>query len=87
MQQALPSAPQIFFSQRCPLFNRKLSVGMRILYGSSCWCYVTNTLAIPLSMMVRSLAGNAMPAASQQLQLAAPCCPWLPGSPAAASDT
>ncbi len=47
---------QIFFSARCPLFNKRLSLGMRILYASSCWSYVTNTLAIPLTIMVPFLA-------------------------------
>ena len=54
---------QIFFSQRCPLFNRKLGIGMRVLYASSCWCYVTNTLAIPLSVLVSSR--RYIPAGSQ----------------------
>lgn len=47
---------QVFFSRHNPLFNGGLSLGMRILYFSACWCYITNMVAVPLAIFVPFLA-------------------------------
>lgn len=47
---------QVFFSRHNPLIYTGLTFGMRILYFSSCWCYVTNMVAVPLAIIVPFLA-------------------------------
>jgi hypothetical protein len=46
----------VFFSSKCPLLNGGLSIGHRLLYTGACWCYITNTFAVPLAIMVPFLA-------------------------------
>jgi hypothetical protein len=46
----------VFFSGRCPLLNSGLSIGQRLLYTGACWSYITNTVAVPLAVLVPFLA-------------------------------
>lgn len=42
--------PQILFDkQHTPLFDTGLTLGMRLLYTSVTWSYITNTVAVPCS--------------------------------------
>ena len=44
---------QIMFSrEHCPLFQRKLSVGMRIMYCSGVWSYIVGALTAPLYILI-----------------------------------
>jgi cellulose synthase/poly-beta-1,6-N-acetylglucosamine synthase-like glycosyltransferase len=47
---------QVLFSRYCPLLDTGLTLGMRLLYTSVTWCYVTNTLAVPCSVLVPFIA-------------------------------
>jgi endoglucanase len=46
----------VLFSKHCPLLEGKLSMGMRMLYTSVTWCYISNTIAVPLSVFVPFIA-------------------------------
>jgi hypothetical protein len=46
----------VLFSEHCPLLDGKLSMGMRLLYTSVTWCYISNTIAVPLSVFVPCIA-------------------------------
>jgi hypothetical protein len=46
----------VLFSEHCPLLDGKLSMGMRLLYTSVTWCYISNTIAVPLSVLVPCIA-------------------------------
>jgi hypothetical protein len=43
---------QVLFSKHCPLFDTGLTLGMRLLYTSVTWNYITNSLAVPCSVLV-----------------------------------
>ncbi len=47
---------QVLFSRQCPLLDTSLTIGMRLLYTSVTWCYITNTLAVPTSVLVPFIA-------------------------------
>lgn len=47
---------QVLFSTHCPLFDTGLTLGMRLLYTSVTWCYITNTLAVPCAVFVPFIA-------------------------------
>ena len=47
---------QVLFSSYCPLFDTGLTLGMRLLYTSVTWCYITNTFAVPCSVLVPFIA-------------------------------
>ncbi len=47
---------QIFFSGRCPMLNGGLSLGQRLLYTTTCWCYITNVFAVPMAVLVPFIA-------------------------------
>jgi len=47
---------QVLFSTNCPLFDTGLTLGMRLLYTSVTWCYITNTLAVPCAVFVPFIA-------------------------------
>jgi len=47
---------QVLFSRNCPLFDSGLTIGMRLLYTSVTWCYITNTFAVPCSVLVPFIA-------------------------------
>lgn len=47
---------QVLFSRKCPLLDTGLTLGMRLLYTSVTWCYVTNTFAVPCSVLVPFIA-------------------------------
>lgn len=47
---------QVLFSGYCPLLDTGLTLGMRLLYTSVTWCYITNTLAVPCSVLVPFIA-------------------------------
>ncbi len=47
---------QVLFSRYCPLFDSGLTIGMRLLYTSVTWCYITNTLAVPTAVLVPFIA-------------------------------
>jgi hypothetical protein len=49
----------VLFSRHCPLFDTRLSLGMRVLYTSVTWCYITNTIAVPLSVTIPFIALTA----------------------------
>ena len=42
----------MFSREHCPLFQRKLSVGMRILYCSGVWSYIVGALTAPLYILI-----------------------------------
>jgi hypothetical protein len=46
----------VLFSGYCPLLDTGLTLGMRLLYTSVTWCYITNTLAVPCSVLVPFIA-------------------------------
>lgn len=39
----------LFDKQHTPLFDTGLTLGMRLLYTSVTWSYITNTVAVPCS--------------------------------------
>ena len=44
---------QIMFSrEHCPLFQPKLSIGMRIMYCSGVWSYIVGALTAPLYILI-----------------------------------
>lgn len=47
---------QVLFSRYCPLLDTGLTIGMRLLYTSVTWCYITNTFAVPCSVLVPFIA-------------------------------
>jgi len=47
---------QVLFSKHCPLFDTGLTLGMRLLYTSVTWNYITNSLAVPCSVLVPFIA-------------------------------
>ena len=47
---------QVLFSRYCPLFDTGLTLGMRLLYTSVTWCYITNSFAVPTSVLVPFIA-------------------------------
>lgn len=47
---------QVLFSKACPLFDTGLPFGMRVLYTSVTWSYITNTLAVPMAILVPFIA-------------------------------
>jgi len=44
------------FPSTARLFDLKLSMGMRLLYTSVTWSYITNSLAVPCSVLVPFIA-------------------------------
>ena len=46
----------MLFSKSCPLFDTGLTIGMRLLYTSVTWCYITNTFAVPAAVLVPFIA-------------------------------
>ena len=48
--------PQVLFSKSCPLFDTGLTIGMRLLYTSVTWSYITNTFAVPCAVLVPFIA-------------------------------
>lgn len=38
------AAPQVFFSKRCPLFQRRLSLLHKLLYTNGTWAYFATVL-------------------------------------------
>jgi cellulose synthase/poly-beta-1,6-N-acetylglucosamine synthase-like glycosyltransferase len=53
---ALSCCLQVLFSHYCPLFDTGLTLGMRLLYTSVTWSYITNTFAVPCSVLVPFIA-------------------------------
>ncbi|GBF97993.1 six-hairpin glycosidase [Raphidocelis subcapitata] len=47
---------QVLFSRSCPLFDTGLTIGMRLLYTSVTWSYITNTFAVPCAVFVPFIA-------------------------------
>ena len=47
---------KVLFSRYCPLFDTGLTLGMRLLYTSVTWCYITNSFAVPTSVLVPFIA-------------------------------
>ena len=47
---------QVLFSRHCPFFDFGLSLSMRWLYTSVTWSYITNTLAVPVTVLVPFIA-------------------------------
>ncbi|KIZ03555.1 hypothetical protein MNEG_4408 [Monoraphidium neglectum] len=47
---------QVLFSRACPLFDTGLTIGMRLLYTSVTWSYITNTFAVPCAVLVPFVA-------------------------------
>lgn len=46
----------MLFSRACPLFDTGLTIGMRLLYTSVTWSYITNTFAVPCAVLVPFIA-------------------------------
>lgn len=46
----------LFDKQHTPLFDTGLTLGMRLLYTSVTWSYITNTVAVPCSVLVPFIA-------------------------------
>jgi endoglucanase len=46
----------VLFSRACPLFDTGLTIGMRLLYTSVTWSYITNTFAVPCAVLVPFIA-------------------------------
>eukprot|EP00879_Flechtneria_rotunda_P033253 GHRR01036815.1.p1 GENE.GHRR01036815.1~~GHRR01036815.1.p1 ORF type:complete len:135 (-),score=25.28 GHRR01036815.1:9-413(-) len=48
---------QVLFSwEHTPLFDTSLTLGMRLLYTSVTWSYITNTIAVPANVLVPFIA-------------------------------
>eukprot|EP00879_Flechtneria_rotunda_P009977 GHRR01010433.1.p1 GENE.GHRR01010433.1~~GHRR01010433.1.p1 ORF type:complete len:1225 (+),score=296.26 GHRR01010433.1:1011-4685(+) len=48
---------QVLFSwEHTPLFDTSLTLGMRLLYTSVTWSYITNTIAVPVNVLVPFIA-------------------------------
>ncbi len=46
----------MLFSKDCPLFDTRLTLGMRLLYTSVTWSYITNCFAVPVAVLVPFIA-------------------------------
>lgn len=53
---AAAAAPQVLFSKECPLLDTGLTWDMRALYFGVTWSYITNTFAVPCSVLVPFIA-------------------------------
>jgi hypothetical protein len=38
------------------MLNGGLSLGQRLLYTTTCWCYITNVFAVPMAVLVPFIA-------------------------------